>query len=275
MDEAAFWQDREQDFRRHIGPSRALSAVWSSLDDSWKFRDASLGASADSESESVFKSLASLAASGLPVSRSADSWKDWLNALRLEGRNVKVEATGYAILSLREVASMNESGEPIPAGGILETVSPDDNEAAQGGSLEVGSTEARWRFPTRNESIRGVFEVSANYCVELRSRAAASARALSGEELANGSSTPQPGDKKKPGRPPIIASEKKDEAAKLKASGGTNKEAAAVLYGVKYPTGQQTKNVSAILRHHQQKSKPSNSPVKRGKASPQPHNTRG
>jgi hypothetical protein len=68
------------------------------------------------------------------------------------------------------------------------------------------------------------------------------------------------------GRPETISHEKKTAAALLKASGGTNREAAAVIYGTRYPTAQQTKNVPAILKHH--KRKESGLPVKPRKGSP-------
>ena len=50
--------------------------------------------------------------------------------------------------------------------------------------------------------------------------------------------------KNKRGRPQTIPDELKAAAAALKASGGSNREAAAKLYSTKYPTSQQVKNVS-------------------------------
>lgn len=85
----------------------------------------------------------------------------------------------------------------------------------------------------------------------------------------------QPVGKRKRGRPQTISDAKKAEAAGLKASGGTNKQAAAVLYDTKYPSDQQRKNVPAILRHHQQKSKQSDSPINTRRPSPKPGKTKG
>jgi hypothetical protein len=82
---------------------------------------------------------------------------------------------------------------------------------------------------------------------------------------------PQPGR----GRPQTITDERKIKAAELKKSGGTNKQAADVIYDTTYPTAQQTKNVSAILRHHQQKSKQSSSPANNRNASLKPRKTKG
>ncbi len=85
----------------------------------------------------------------------------------------------------------------------------------------------------------------------------------------------QPGDKQKRGRPQVITDEKKAKACNLKESGGTNKEAAAVLYDTKHPSDQQKKNVSTILRHYRQKLKQSDSAAKRTEASPRPNKTKG
>jgi hypothetical protein len=64
------------------------------------------------------------------------------------------------------------------------------------------------------------------------------------------SSTTQPEEKKKRGRHQVIPDERKKAAAELKAAGGTNREAAVALYGIKYPSPQQVKNVPAILKHY-------------------------
>jgi len=88
-------------------------------------------------------------------------------------------------------------------------------------------------------------------------------------------SAPHKSIKKKRGRPQTISDEKKNAALQLKASGGTNKQAAELIYGKRYPTPQQVKNVSAILRHHKLKSKQSGSPAKGRKVSLTPHRKRG
>ena len=64
---------------------------------------------------------------------------------------------------------------------------------------------------------------------------------------------------KKRGRPAIIPDERKQAAVECKANGGTNRDAAMLIYDRKYPTPQQVKNVSSILRNHQQGSKRRNS----------------
>lgn len=131
---------------------------------------------------------------------------------------------------------------------------------------------------TENGYIRQVFLESANLWDDLTALGfeteAETRSASSGEaELANGGLTGQSRDKKTRGRPQTLSDEKKTEAARLKASGGTNKEAAAVIYGTKYPTSQQTKNVPAILKHHQRKE--SGSQVKPRNASTKHRKTKG
>ena len=84
--------------------------------------------------------------------------------------------------------------------------------------------------------------------------------------------TPELGRKKR-GRPQKISEVRKEAATKKKASGGTNREAAALLYDAKYPTAQQVKNVPAILRNYN--SKRSGSLVLPRKTSPKPSNSRG
>jgi hypothetical protein len=79
---------------------------------------------------------------------------------------------------------------------------------------------------------------------------------------------------RKRGRPQTISDAKKTEAAELKASGGTNKQAAAVLYDTKQPSDRQRRNVPAILKHDRQKSKQSGLPSTPGDP-PKPRETRG
>jgi len=64
---------------------------------------------------------------------------------------------------------------------------------------------------------------------------------------------------KRRGRPVIIPEERKQAAVECKANGGTNRDAAKLIYDTRYPTPQQVKNVPAILRNYQQGSKRRNS----------------
>ena len=69
------------------------------------------------------------------------------------------------------------------------------------------------------------------------------------QEDAGGSSTGEPAPRKSPGRPTTIPIEKKRQALAAKKEGKTSKECAQILYGIRYPTNQQVKNVTSILRH--------------------------
>ena len=57
---------------------------------------------------------------------------------------------------------------------------------------------------------------------------------------------------RKRGRPQKIPDELKEQAQALKDS-GSNRDAAVILYGTQYPSPQQVKNVSTILREYRKK----------------------
>ena len=78
---------------------------------------------------------------------------------------------------------------------------------------------------------------------------------------------------RKRGRPQTIPDERKAAAAERKASGGSNSEAAALIYDVKYPSPQQVKNVPAILKAFQKKIlRQSGSPIR---TAPKPRKIKG
>lgn len=85
----------------------------------------------------------------------------------------------------------------------------------------------------------------------------------------------EPAAQKKRGRPQTIPDERKAAAAEAKASGKTNKEAAALLYGTKYPSDQQRKNVPGILKHFNQRNNPPGSSVQPRKTSQKPNKNEG
>jgi hypothetical protein len=120
-----------------------------------------------------------------------------------------------------------------------------------------------------------ICDASAEYCHKLSSDAVALALARESVGAQTGPSVvcregvlgqPQPavvanGDTatesttwaRKRGRPQKISDELKTKAQARKHSGGTNREAAAILYETKRPTPQQVKNVSSILREYGKK----------------------
>jgi hypothetical protein len=78
---------------------------------------------------------------------------------------------------------------------------------------------------------------------------------------------------RKRGRPQKISDDRKAEAQARKDSGGTNRDAAAILYETKYPTPQQVKNVSSLLRGHRNKNpKQASPPIQ---VTPKPRKIRG
>jgi len=76
--------------------------------------------------------------------------------------------------------------------------------------------------------------------------------------------------KKKRGRPQTIPEARKTRAMELKALGATNKQLAAELYGTKYPTDRQRRNVPTILRYHQRRSERASTPNHTRKTDPPP-----
>jgi hypothetical protein len=59
--------------------------------------------------------------------------------------------------------------------------------------------------------------------------------------------------RKRRGAPQQISDHQKAAARQKKLDGGTNRDAAIVLYGTQYPTIQQEKNVPAHLRYFERK----------------------
>jgi len=72
--------------------------------------------------------------------------------------------------------------------------------------------------------------------------------------------SPQIVGKKKLGRPQTIPDQKKAEALKRKDGGRSNRDAAVIIYSTNYPTQQQVRNVSTILRIYRAKTKKAHSP---------------
>jgi hypothetical protein len=70
-----------------------------------------------------------------------------------------------------------------------------------------------------------------------------------------GELAPTPSERKKRGRPQTIPDERKALALAVKQSGGSNRDAAMMLYSAQYPKPQQVKNVGTILKHYQEKLK--------------------
>jgi hypothetical protein len=126
--------------------------------------------------------------------------------------------------------------------------------AGSGGSIDTSSFPGE---PRDDGNIPRVFKESADFCEDLAYRAAEvnpEATAVNGTDAVLAKAVePKPPEKRKRGRPQKIPDERKKAAADLKASGASNDEAAAAIYNVRYPTSQQKKNVSAILKHYERR----------------------
>lgn len=118
--------------------------------------------------------------------------------------------------------------------------------------------------PEEGGWIRNLPLASAEYCIELKARAfeletAASSRGPQAQ-AASGGAEAQPVLKKKRGRPQTIPDERKAAALKCKDGGGTLRAAAVIIYSTSYPTPQQVKNVSTLLRIYRAKLEKARSP---------------
>ena len=128
-------------------------------------------------------------------------------------------------------------------------------------------------------SIHHVFQVSAEFCEDLAfgmPEGVPTLAADSGSPKAKHTGTTEPGGDestcaeagpaqqektgiakqngvKKRGRPQTIPDEKKEAALKKKNDGGTNRDAAKILYATTYPTDQQVKNVTSILENYKKR----------------------
>lgn len=86
---------------------------------------------------------------------------------------------------------------------------------------------------------------------------------------------PQPGTRRR-GRPQTLPDEKKAAALEAKNAGGSNRDAAAILYATKHPSPQQVKNVSTLLRIYAAKvNRPNSTRHELRKPSRKPNENRG
>jgi hypothetical protein len=164
--DAVFWKEREGEFREHAtARSAALGIRWFSGVDHWAFYDGA-GASPLTESVDLFKSLAREAAKGLGGEGGPESWKDWLNMMRVAtdedtGRLLYAKiSSGSSSVSEREFGLMIRAGEPIHAGVLIEYVEKSD-----------ATIERRRYWETSTVIIKHLFGNSASLCLRNRSLA--------------------------------------------------------------------------------------------------------
>lgn len=181
--DARFWKEREDEFTKHDTPGNSkLSAVWCSMGEDWSFCSGPRTTAAILRAEQTFKALAREAAKGLIGSQSAEPYLDWLEALRCArdrstGRRLyaKVSATGTTVLGEMELERMKRSSEPVARSGLIEFIVQAEAEDDVGRSAAsevspVAHAEMRMFWDTTTEIIEDLFAVSANLCLEIRSR---------------------------------------------------------------------------------------------------------
>jgi hypothetical protein len=154
MTSSKFWKEREEEFRQHVNAeNRFLAADWQSITDTWTFRGGS-----GERSERIFKSLACKAASGLNGILGADASKTWLDRLR-RGEYASLRFNYQAVDSQERRDYLAQTGEAVP---VVEGIHGDV-------TLPDGSVEAGMRLVGTIQTIEGIFETSADFCLELDS----------------------------------------------------------------------------------------------------------
>jgi len=161
---AQFWREREDEFRKHnIGANTLLGSTWAAEHDHWSFH-AGLGAHSE-ETVHSFKSLAREASNVLNRKLGAESWRHWLNRLRLTTDDggeplYATISTGSSVLGEEWLKRMAHLGESVPSGSLIEFLPTDD-----------ASIKRRLYWDTSSATIENVFEKSANLCIAFRSLA--------------------------------------------------------------------------------------------------------
>jgi hypothetical protein len=171
METSQFWKDREEEFRKHdVGDNGAVVALWYSYDDSWHFRSG-VGFSTG-RSERLFTTLAREAVKGFTGSGANEPLAYWLTALRRE-KWAKPEFSGSSTMPESEFELKRASGQAPPPGSMIRFAPTTKEEASATQTSPVagakGVTVQRvWN--TATAKIEKVFSVSADFCMEMRSR---------------------------------------------------------------------------------------------------------
>ena len=244
-----FWRRRKNSFRaRDNGENHSLWAYWDSITQTY-------GSRGPDEARRIFEKLTNMAVRRLPCPQDVEPRRVWLDELRRENINCS---------SLPIEAVFNQHllddwpkrfGSPAPVGGDIRSgiIAADQSIRCLQDS-QPGDPYTEKEFKGEVVVIERLFEASVLLCEELESRAEASS-AKRDEQFDNGGRTNCPAEsKRKRGRPVKIPATTKDAALGVLKAGGSYKDAAAKLYDTKYPTSQQVKNVSSILRHYKKTS---------------------
>ena len=168
--DAPFWRAIRNDFHGYnSGEYSSLLADWDSPTNTWFFRGSA-------DAESVFKSLATIAAKGFQTYDQEEPWRSWLDELRRRRCNYK-ESPSVVGSSQQAMENDSQFGfEPPRIKGELRTGTVDQNEMT--GLPEPESAVSR-KIPfvqTRFAGVHGVlerlFDASCNVCLEFEAKTA-------------------------------------------------------------------------------------------------------
>jgi len=168
--DASFWRACRTDFREYnTQENSSLLADWDSLTDRWSFRG-------PAGAESVFKSLATIAANGFQSYDPKEPWRSWLEELRRRRQNY-TESPTIAGYSQRAMEDPSKFGlEPPTMKGKLSTGTVDYEEMETLFGQEIaerkkGSTFAQTLFEGVHGILKELFDESSKLCLKLESRA--------------------------------------------------------------------------------------------------------
>jgi hypothetical protein len=159
MDQAQFWHQCELDFLRYsTEENEKLVVRWESTDaDVWMFEG-------HPEWARAFKTLAARAGFGLTRKRGLDPWKDWLDALRRNGDDLRVPQTREALVCEqdRQARGLLAALERRRPGALAASFMKRRSAAAQRSMLS---------FAAFGGVISTPFKKSSLFCLELVTKA--------------------------------------------------------------------------------------------------------
>lgn len=168
---ATFWAEREREFRQHATTENAaLAAVWFSTGDSWRLQTRYGEKQLPPGSKRVFQSLAREAAKGLSGVHHDDAWADWLNLPRKEWYS-QAASTGTSYEPEEPDNSIGWDGRP-PNGRMLQ-FSPQQRDENNPAAVVGENTPAVVTGLVQDDvtvEVADAYRVSADFCLELRSR---------------------------------------------------------------------------------------------------------
>lgn len=177
-----FWEKKEAEFRNLATPGNSGLRADHYSPGGWMVFNPHGPKEPARESERMFQSLARDAAHGISGSKNKDPSWNWLDSLA----DARDQITGQLLytkhmhstssISEEELARMERRGEQAPPNGIVEFVMLEngaDTSHCQSSTIkgELGTVRRRWFFEDSSAGLSHLFNISAEYCVELRSLA--------------------------------------------------------------------------------------------------------